>query len=83
MNSASRVVTIVFRFMAVCLVLWLAYLWIAYLLTPALDMGGGTNRIQELRLEGMFRTTVVLLLSGVGLYLVSPFLGRLVTRGEE
>ena len=33
MNSATRIVTIVFRFVAISLVLILAYDWIAYLLT--------------------------------------------------
>jgi hypothetical protein len=85
MNSASRIVTIVFRFVAVSLVLILAYDWIAYLLTPTLDLpsSADTNHMHHLRLEGMFRHTVVILLSAVGLFLTAPFWGRLVTRGND
>ena len=84
MNSARSVVTIIFRFVAVSLILWLAYLWIAYLLTPAPEvLGADRNRLQELRLEGMLRRSVVMTLCGVALYLVAPFLGRVVTRRVE
>lgn len=75
----------VFRFAAVCLVLRMAYLWISYLLTPMPDLAGSgeLGRISELRLEGMLRSTVVTMICAVGLYLIAPFLGRVVTRGEE
>jgi hypothetical protein len=85
MNSAARIVTIIFRFVAISLVLILAYDWIAYLLTPTLDLpsSADTNHVHQLRLEGMFRHTVVVLLSAVGLFLTAPFWGRLVTRGND
>ena len=84
MNSARTTVTIIFRFVGVSLLLWLAYLWIAYLLTPGPEgLGGEGNSLQELRLEGMLRRTVVMTLCGVALYLSAPFLGRIVTRGSE
>src|SRR6187551_2626890 len=64
MNSAARIVTIIFRFVAISLVLILAYDWIAYLLTPTLELSSSadTNHVHQLRLEGMFRHTVVVLL---------------------
>ena len=85
MNSATRIVTIIFRFVAVSLVLILAYDWIAYLLTPAPDLSSSadTSRVHQLRLEGMFRHTVVVILSAVGLFLTAPFWGRLVARGND
>jgi hypothetical protein len=86
MNSARRTVTIIFRFVAVCLVLHLLYTWIAYLLTPlpdAFGTGGDMNRMHRLYLEGMLRSTVVKTLCAVALFLIAPFLGRFVTRGSE
>jgi hypothetical protein len=84
MNSATRIVTIVFRFVAVGVILWLAYTWLSYLLTPTLEVvSTEMNRIHQMRLEGMLRTTVVMTLSGVVLYLLAPFLARVVTRGTE
>jgi hypothetical protein len=85
MNSATRIVTVVFRFVAVSLVLILAYDWIAYLVTPAPDLSSSAevSRLHQIRLEGMFRHSVVVLLSAVGLFLTAPFWGRLVARGND
>lgn len=85
MNSATRIVTVVFRFVAVSLVLILAYDWIAYLLTPAPDLSSSAevSHLHQIRLEGMFRHSVVVLLSAVGLFLTAPFWGRLVARGND
>jgi polyferredoxin len=85
MHSATRIVTIVFRFVAISLVLILAYNWIVYLLTPTVELPSSAdmNHVSHLRLEGMFRHTLVVLLSAVGLFLTAPFWGRLVTRGSE
>lgn len=82
MNSAYKVVVIIFRFVAVCLLLHLLFTWLSYFLTPMPEVPGGADlsRVHGLYLEGLLRVTVVKTVCAVVLYLIAPFLSRIVTR---
>ncbi len=85
MNSAYKVVVIIFRFVAVCLLLHLLFTWLSYFLTPIADAtgGGDTSRVHQMYIEGMLRVTVVKIVCAVVLYLIAPFLSRVVTRDSN